>query len=101
MPTLYVTEFSGLAIDDHGQSIMSPDYKKRTAKWSMAITGSHTESQAFASNTTFIKFNVDATCSIDIAAAPVAVATADRIAINDTQFVGVEGGWKISVISNT
>jgi hypothetical protein len=102
MAWLYVVEFSRTAIDAHGQPVAAPDYTSRQARYRIAIGGSSAPGPNFTGATRFIQFHCDTICSIEIDASPVAVVTFDRIAANETRFVGVAPNVQaIAVIANT
>ena len=67
----------------------------------VAIGVSHAESAAFSGKTLFLQVHCDVICSIAFGPAPVATTSNQRLAANETRFVGVNRGDKLSVISNT
>ena len=101
MAKLYIVEFASTAIDARGQHVMAPQYPAAVKQPALTISGTHAESAAFGGTTRFIQYHTDAICSVDIGDAPIADATFDRMAANETRFVGVMPGHKLSVISNT
>ena len=102
MAWLYVDEFSKLAIDAQGNTVMAPDYESLLTQYRIAIGGSSAVGPAFTGQTRFIQFHCDTICSIAIAASPVAVVTYGRLAQNETRFVGVAPNVQaIAVIANT
>lgn len=102
MAWLYVDEFSRLAIDAHGVTVMAPDYTSLLTQYRIAIAGSSAPGPTFTGATRFIQFHCDAICSIAIAASPVAVATYGRVTAGETRFVGVGSNVQaIAVITNT
>lgn len=99
MSTLYITECKGVLrigghflqiVDDYGYD-MTP----------VTISGSHAESAAFRPETKVIRVNVDTSCSIAFGSAPVATTNNRRMSAGQTEYFPVNGGDKISVISNT
>lgn len=96
---VYITEYASMAYVQ-GQAVpiaLDPPVAEQTVD----ITGLHVESAPFSSSTRFIRINTDSTCSIVIGAAPVATIASGRFATNQTEFRGVLGGHKLSVIANS
>jgi hypothetical protein len=56
---------------------------------------------AFSGRTRFIQVSADHACSIAINGNPTADATMTRLAANEKQFIGVERGHFIAVITNS
>lgn len=102
MSTLYVTEYSRLAVEEAGQSVvvgMEPGLDGV-----VAISGS-SASGVFKTSTRFVRVHTDVVCSLVFAApnAPIPVATTlnKRLAAGQTEFFGVPpGGAQFAVISN-
>ncbi len=98
MATLYITEY--IDIDGTRQVPNEPPLKEQT----VAITAGSLASAAFDSRTTIIRLNTDAVCSVLVGktgTTPTATATSGRLAANQTEFRGVQGGQIIAVITNT
>lgn len=93
MATLYITEY-GSTINDIMQT---PPLARQT----VAISGSHAESAAFNASTRFIRLHTDAICSVDVRGTPTATVTHGRMSANQTEYLAVNGGDKVSVISNS
>jgi hypothetical protein len=100
MSTLYIAEFTSLPFDAHGQPVMAPAMPP-VAEQTVAISGSHAESTAFGGSTRFAQISCDVICSIAFGTAPVATTSNQRLAANETRFVGVIAGQKVSVVTNT
>jgi hypothetical protein len=96
MATLYVTEYAGIG-GDHIQIPLEPAIAQQT----VAIGGSSTPSAAFNPATRLVRLNTDATCSVAFGTAPTAVATAQRLPVNSTEYFAVYAGYKVAVITNT
>ncbi len=102
MAWLYVSEFSRTAIDAHGQPVAAPDYASLQVRYRIAIGGASAPGPVFTGATRFIQFHCDVICSITIDVSPVAFVTFDRIAANETRYVGVAPNVQaIAVIANT
>jgi hypothetical protein len=101
MSKIYIVEFDKTAIDARGQNVMSAHYPAAVKQAAITITGSSTQSAAFGGTTRFIQFHTDAICSIDVGPNPTADPAYDRMAANETRYIGVEPGHKLAVITNT
>jgi len=104
MAVLYISEFSGsyqsrdtLNQSQIGQMASVPP----VAQQNIAIGGSSTPSSAFGTSTSFIRVHTDAICALAFGAAPVAVATAFRMAADQTEYFSVVAGQKVAVITAT
>ncbi len=100
MATLYISEFATCAIDARGQPVAAPDYPTTMPDQVVDITVSSLQSQPFSGHTRFIQFTTDARCSIVISENPVATTINGPVNVGDKQFVGVQPGHRIAVISN-
>ena len=106
MATLYVTEFAagtvaGLVGSVTTEFPVPAPMTPPVAEQHIAIGAGSLPSAAFNADTAFVMVNCDATCSLAWGAAPVAVATAQRMAANETRFYGVVPGQKVAVIENS
>lgn len=99
MTTLYITEFSAMMVVGGyiGQVARQPAIAKQT----VAIGGASAPSNPFNTATRFIRVHCDVICSVEIGGAPVAAATSERMAANQTEYFGVNPGDSIAVITNT
>ena len=94
MAKVYVTEFA--AID------LNVSREPPLAEQTVAIGGGSVQcSNAFHASTRVIRVHTDAICSIALSGNPTATANTRRLAANQTEYFGVEGGQKIAVITNT
>lgn len=100
MATLYIAEFDQLLTDANGNVVMAPHMPPLTEQ-TVAIGMSHAESSAFSGRTRFAQIHCDVICSISFGTSPAATTGNQRLAANETRFVGVNRGDKVSVISNT
>jgi hypothetical protein len=86
MATLYVTEYAGLGASPFGPS--QAPLEPPIAAYSLAIGVSSSTPGApnatFNNKTTMIRIHTDAICSISVGVSPTAVATANRMAANQT-----------------
>ena len=102
MATLYITEYSDVAIASLGtftQIALEP----KVANQTVAIGGGSTASSAFNAGTRLVRLHTDAICSVDFGTAPTASATTRRMAANQTEYFGVpvNSAYKVAVITNT
>lgn len=99
MAVLYIEEFAqpGVGIAQG----MSAGKQPSNAVQTVAISGSHAESNAFKNNTHLIRVHTDAICSYAIGTSPTATSSYPRMAANQTEYFEVNPGDKLSVISNT
>lgn len=101
MAKLYVTEFvtagrdpgSGVPVGHGGSWLENPASP-------IAIGGGALNSASFGTNTSLIRVNCDAVCSIVIGTSPSATINNARMAANQTEYFAVVPGQQISVISN-
>ena len=94
MAKVYVTEFA--AID------LNVSREPPLAEQTVAIGGGSVQcSNAFHASTRVIRVHTDAICSVAISGNPTATASTRRLAANQTEYFGVEGGQKIAIITNT
>lgn len=100
MAVLYITEYKALAQTVIRQNVAAPG-AYAVAEQHLAIGASSVASAAFNTATTYIMVHTDAICSLAFGPTPTAVATAHRMAANETRFYGVNPGDKIAVITNT
>lgn len=104
MATLYITEVDEVGLDANGKEIMAPVDPTLVAPYSMAITGSSTQSQIFSNRTRYVELHCDAICSIAIAVNPTAVVTASRLGAGERIFRALRRGatgLRVAVIANT
>src|SRR5437899_519412 len=99
MATLYIAEFTHINPGDAvgAQIAKYPPLVEQV----VVIGGGSLASAAFNNQTRFIRVHADAICSIAIATTPTATVTNGRLAADQTEYLGVNPGDKIAVISNT
>lgn len=100
MTVLYISEFA--SIGGTGNFVVSGAQQKPIAEQTVAI-GANTQSSAFNANTTLIRLNCDAVCSVEFGTNPTATTSKMRMAANQTEYFTIppNSGWKLAVISNT
>lgn len=107
MAVLYIDEFGALG----DMNVTTAPFRKASgevpqipelATQNVAIGGSSVASAAFNANTCLVRLHCDAICSIAFGTAPTAVATAFRLAANQTEYFAVPAGqaYKVAVITN-
>ena len=105
MAVLYVTEYTNVGRElkaNISQSAAEP----ALAQQSVAIGAGSVTSANFNAKTRLIRVHTDNICSIKIGAAVTAVATAQRMAANQTEYFAITpeaiaAGCQIAVILNT
>lgn len=100
MPKIYITEYQSLAKDRSGNVIAAG---MEPANLVQAVTFSTTSAQsaAFAETTQFVRVHSDTTCQVLFGLNPDAAIGGTRLIANGTEFFGVRGGYKLSVIQST
>lgn len=104
MATLYITEVDKLGIDANGKEAMAPVYPTLVVPYSMAITGSSTQSQVFSNQTRMLELHCDAICSFAIGTNPTAVTTGGRLGAGERIYYSLRTGvvaLRLAVIANT
>lgn len=99
MSNLYIREYTAAAVQQgEGVPVMC---EPGTDQGVITISASAASSAAFGANTAFVRVHTDAICSIAFGTAPSATTANARMAANSTEYFGVIGGQKLSVIQNT
>lgn len=101
MAVVYITEFSGTGTAS--QELVPAAKLPIVASQTVAIGAGSVQSAALNANTTLVRINVDAPCSIAIGANPTATATSMRMSGGATEYFVVDpsSALKIAVITNT
>lgn len=100
MATLDVTEYASLSLDAQGRQVLVGKEPSITNQ-QVAVGGSSTQSAALQGHTKFVRLHTDVACRIAIGPNPTAASTSMRMAANQTEYLGVNGGEKIAVITTT
>lgn len=96
MPLLYVTEFQG---NFSGlQLVLTPPITDQTP---VNFGSGVASSAAFQSFTRIVRLEADSICSIAWGTNPTATTSNMRLAAGMPEYFAVQGGQKVSVISNT
>lgn len=93
MAKVYLTEYAGAV--GHSNSPSGVPLARQT----IAIGGADAASAPFNKDTHFIRVHTDAICSIAVDAA--ATANTERMAAGQTEYLGVNPGSTLHVITNT
>lgn len=99
MAKLYVTELKSLVMSDQGAV--------QVGKWPpeasqvVVIGGGSLSSAAFQGTTQFLRLESDVVCSFEVGANPTATANSARMAADSPEYIAVNPGDKIAVITNT
>jgi hypothetical protein len=98
MAVCYISEFASIANVTGANIAMMPPIAQQT----VAI-GAEADSNAFNAATRYIRVHVDAICSIAIGVTPTATTSMLRMSAESTEYFAVplNGGYKLSVITNT
>jgi hypothetical protein len=100
MPFLYVTEYSDILQVAGGrmQIVKAPAIAEQKVDFTAGVTAS----AAFNLRTKAVRLHTDSICSVSVGGtAPVATTSMGRMAAGQTEYFGVVGGDKVSVITNT
>lgn len=104
MATLYVTEYSGMAVVNQNAGLMLPSgnvaQTPQLVEQIVSISGSASSSSAFGKATTLVRLHCDAICSVSFGSAPSATTSSARMVVGQTEYFGVIPGHSVSVISN-
>lgn len=99
MPKVFITEMYRPSLH-HGQALAVGKFPP-IVEQTVNIGASSAQSSAFNANTRMIRVHTDAVCSVAIGSNPTATANAMRLAAGGTEYLEVEPGHKIAVITNT
>ena len=104
MSSLYITEFATLGASAQNAPsafIMPAGQMPPVAEQKLTISGSTGASSAFAATTRFVRIHTDVICHVAVGGAPTAAVTNMRLSADQTEYLAVNGGQKIAVISGT
>lgn len=96
MATLWITEYTRLAYEGSGASVLVGKEPSKTQ--TLAIVGASGASTAFRADTRFVRMHTDTACYVGFGDAPVATSGSMRMAANQTEFFGVVGGHAVAVL---
>lgn len=98
MASVYIAEFAALANVTGANIAMMPPLAEQKV-----TIGAETDSAAFNAATRYIRVHTDAICSIAVGVTPTAAVTGLRLSAESTEYFAVplNGGYKLSVITNT
>lgn len=101
MPTLYITEFQQEGIDAMGR-IMPVAKQPAVAQQAVVFTGTSAQSATLDAQTTLVRVQADATCSVLFGTNPTATATNLRMVSGQTEYFCVQAnsGLKVAAITN-
>lgn len=100
MAKLYVTEFESVQRGVDGRLVASARSKGMVDQTPVTFS-TEAKSAAFAANTRVVRLHTDGICSVAWGASPTATTNNMRMVAGQTEYIGVEPGEKVSVISNT
>ena len=87
--TAYISGFVGLK---GGRGTNMQVAYGETEEQTVTTSGTSTQSSAFNAATTIIRVHTDTVCNIKIGSNPTAAATSMRLAADQTEYFGVNGG---------
>ena len=93
MGKLYVAEYA--------QSDWSTATEPPLAEQTVTFAASVQCSNAFHASTRLVRIHTDTICSIKFSDDPTALTSHKRLAANQTEYFGVQGGYKVAAINNT
>lgn len=100
MAKVYISEFNAPQ-DTPAHSTQVAFDSDATIDQVVDFSGGVQSSVAFSSTTALIRVHVDAVCSFKVGKAPVATTANKRIAADQTEYLCVKAGDKLSAIANT
>lgn len=100
MAKVYITEYERLKRDANAHGMQIPE-EPPIAEQTLDLGDTSVQSEPFNGRTTVIRVHTDAICSRAIGENPEATADSARMVAGQTEYLGVHGGHKIAVISNT
>ena len=98
MALLYIQEYSEMPRINGQLTLMGKE--PAVASQTVAIGGASVQSAPFNANTRFVRIQSDAICGYKFGANPTAT-TASRMIAGAAEYVGVNPGDKVAVITNT
>ena len=93
MGKLYVAEYA----QSDWQTATEPPLAEQTVTFAASVQCSN----AFHASTRLVRIHTDAICSIAFGGDPTATTSSKRLAANQTEYFGVQGGYKVAAIANT
>ena len=100
MAACYISEYATVGVPGPGPDGHQSPLEPAQVEQVVGISGSPSQSAAFASSTKLVRVCVDSTCSILFGVNPTASTSQKRLAANQTEYFSVNAGHKLSVISN-
>lgn len=102
MGKAYITEFVGPGVAHGGVvPVGNAGSWRENAGSPVTFTSATTSAVAFGTNTSLVRVNVDATCSINIGVTVTATVNNARMIQNQTEYYTVVPGHVIAIIANT
>ncbi len=102
MAKAYITEYVSPGVAHGGVvPIANAAGWRENASSPMGVTAATTSSAAFGTNTSMVRINVDATCSINIGVTVTATVNNARMSQGQTEYFAVVPGQVVAVIANT
>ena len=102
MGSLYISEYSELAVAKNGQVIQA-GVEPALATQKITTSGTSAQSSALNAKTRFVRVHTDAIVSITFGTDPTATTDHARLAAGQTEYFAVQPGatYKLAAITNT
>ncbi len=106
MSILCIKEYRHVATDKNGNSLEVGVEDGSVTDQTIDFSGGVASSAAFKAGTKFVRLQTDAVCNIKFGDSPTAVVKSNavgggRMATDQTEYFGVVGGQKVSVIGDS
>ena len=101
MPTLYITEFSSIGVNERG-GLLTAALVPSLADQTVAIGAASVRCNAFNTATRLVRLTADSVCSVKFGTNPTASATTMRLEAGAVEYFAVQpgAGMKLAVIQN-
>jgi len=90
-----------LYVAEYAQSDWSTATEPPLAEQTVTFAASVQCSNAFHASTRLVRIHPDTICSIAFGNSPTALTSHKRLAANQTEYFGVQSGYKVAAINNT
>ena len=100
MPTLYISEFTGMGLDASGRVVPAACVPP-VAQQAVAFTGTSAQSAAMNAQTSLVRVQTDTACALEFGTNPTATATKLQLSVNSPEYftVPVNTSLKIAAIT--
>ncbi len=101
MATVYISEYEVMVQAPFLSDVIQTPLEPAVIEQTVAITANSVQSNAFGPSTRFIRIHTDAICSRRFGKNPTALATSARMADESSEYLAVNPGDKVAIITNT